>query len=95
MQVGQKVRLMVDHNNKPLKTPKYGYIVSIHNRSKSLVVYFTEKPGNPEYSEAYLIQTRCFGGALWYTSDAFKPAGGKNQWEEWKRKIAEFHEANT
>jgi hypothetical protein len=89
MQVGQIVKLLVDHNNKPLKTPKYGYIVEILDTTKMCDGMNVEK-GNLLVGEAYLIQKSCFGGALWYTSDAFKPAGGKNQSEEWKRKIEEY-----
>lgn len=93
MQVGQKIKLLVDHSNKPLKVPKYGYIVGILDTSKTRDGMFTEK-GNLLVGEAYLIQTTCWGGALWYTSDAFKPAGGKNYWEEWQRLIARYHEEN-
>jgi hypothetical protein len=94
MPIGQKVRLLVDHNNKPLKTPKYGYIVEILNGNNSANSFFTER-GMILHGEVFLIQTRCLGGALWYTSDAFVSAKGKNHWNEWQRKAAEFHEANN
>lgn len=94
MQVGQKVRLMVDHNNKPLKTPKYGYIASVLNSTHSQDGVFTER-GTMFCGLVYGIQTSPFGGFLWYTCYAFEAAKGKNQWNEWQRNVAEFHEANN
>ena len=84
----QKIKLTVDHSGKPLKKPKYGYIISILEAKKGSNGFFTEQPSSTVDGLVYLIQTSCFGGALWYTDKAFVPAGGKNELGMWRDKLA-------
>jgi hypothetical protein len=83
---GDKIKLIKDHNNKPLTRPKYGYVVCVIECEKSPDGIFVEY-GMKKDGYAYLIQTSWSGGALWYSEAAFKPAAGKNELNAWKDKI--------
>jgi len=42
--------------------------------------------------KVYLIQTSWSGGMLWWTSGAFKVAGGVNQLKDWQQSWAKYVE---
>lgn len=88
---GDKVKILVDHNNKPLKRPIYGYIQWVGDCSQVSDGIFTEK-GMQTKGDAYTVKTSWGSGALWWSADALKHAGGVNRWAEWQKKLADYHE---
>ena len=91
MELNQKIKLLVDHNNKKLRNPKYGYIVGINDAEKVPDGVFVET-GMVTTGKVYLIQTSWSGGMLWWTSGAFKVAGGVNQLNDWQQSWAKYVE---
>lgn len=90
-QHGQKVKIIKDHNGKDLKRPIYGYVVWCEDASKSVDAYYTEQ-GRTTSGNVFTVQTSWSGGALWYTPAALRPAGGINRWNEWQKKLQDYHE---
>jgi hypothetical protein len=92
---GDKIKLIVDHHNKPCK-PKYGYVVAVMDASVNKDTgFYCEKKHAIVSGKVYLIQTSWGGGALWYTGDALKAAGGKNQLADWCQQLQDYNDAQT
>jgi hypothetical protein len=87
MERNQKIKLLVDHNNKKLRNPKYGYIVGINDAEKVPDGVFVET-GLVTTGKVYLVQTSWSSGMLWYTENAMKAAGGANHLGEWQERLA-------
>jgi hypothetical protein len=93
---GDKIKLLVNHNGKPLPRPKYGYVVGVLNAEDNKDTgFYCEKAKAVTTGKVYLIQTSWSSGALWYTADAFKPAGGKNELANWRQQLKDYHDAQT
>lgn len=87
---GDKIKIIVDHNNKPLKNPIYGYVVSVLECEKCPDNGCFVETGMKKDGYAYLIQTSWSGGMLWYTDAALKRAGGKNELNNWKDRLIKY-----
>lgn len=92
MELNQKIKLLVDHSNKKLRNPKYGYIVGILDAEDASDGVFVET-GMVTSGKCYLIKTSWGGGMLWYTASAFKVAGGVNMLSDWNKRLEKYHEA--
>lgn len=84
-----KVKIVIDHNGKPCN-PKYGYVVNVIDCATVEGGVFTEK-GMQTTGIAHLIQTSWCSGALWYSTDALRPATGAHKLNEWKKKMQDYH----
>jgi hypothetical protein len=93
MELKQKIKLIVDHNNKKLRNPKYGYIVGINDAEKVPDGVFVET-GLVTSGKVYLIQTSWCSGMLWWTAGAFKVAKGFNQLDSWQKSWTKYLEAH-
>ncbi len=91
MELKQKIKLIVDHNGKKLRNPKYGYIVGILDAKEAQNGVFVET-GMVTSGDCYLIQTSWSGGMLWWTSSAFKVAKGVNQLDSWQKSWKKYLE---
>lgn len=89
--LNQKIKLVKDHSGKPLKNPRYGYVVCVMEAIKSPDGFYTEVPNKVCTGLVYLVQTSWGGGALWYTAGALKPAGGKHCLAEWRDRLHRYH----
>lgn len=93
-EVGTKIKLIKDHNNKDLKRPRYGYIVVAMEATKATDGFYTELDKTTT-GMVYLIQTSWCSGMLWYTENAFKPAKGRNELREWQAKLVKWNESHS
>lgn len=89
---GDKIKLVKDHNGKPLKRPVYGYITCVGDCTKNDMGLFVET-GMQKTGFAYLVRTSWAGGALWYSDAAIKHAGGVNRLGEWNKRLQDYHDA--